>query len=178
MILLAMALALTLCSELDVLALGEDTAQGLGLGVKGTRLVLLLLSALLAGAAVSFAGLVGFVGLIVPHAARALVGSESRRLLPLCALGGATARGLLGARALALAAYVAVPAVVAGAGAALARALGLLGLAAGARLAAATACAAGRTLLLARKALARRRGLAALGAAVVVAAVDVVSSAH
>lgn len=89
LILLAMAVVLTLCSELDVLALGEDTAQGLGLGVRRTRLVLLLLSALLAGSAVSFSGLVGFVGLIVPHAARALVGSESRRLLPLCALGGA-----------------------------------------------------------------------------------------
>lgn len=89
LILLAMAVVLTLCSELDVLALGEDTAQGLGLHVKRTRLVLLLLAALLAGSAVSFAGLVGFVGLIVPHAARSLVGSESRKLLPLCALGGA-----------------------------------------------------------------------------------------
>lgn len=89
LILLAGAAVLTLCSELDVLALGEDTAQGLGLGVRGARLVLLMLSALLAGSAVSFAGLVSFVGLIVPHAARAMVGSESRKLLPLCALGGA-----------------------------------------------------------------------------------------
>lgn len=89
LILLAAVAVLTLCSELDVLALGEDTAQGLGLPVKRLRLVLLLLAALLAGSAVSFAGLLGFVGLIVPHAARTLVGSESRKLLPLCAVGGA-----------------------------------------------------------------------------------------
>ena len=44
---------------------------------------------MLAGASVSFAGLLGFVGLIVPHAVRSLVGSESRFLLPLCAIGGA-----------------------------------------------------------------------------------------
>ena len=44
---------------------------------------------MLAGAAVSFAGLLGFIGLIVPHALRKLVGNESRVLLPLCALGGA-----------------------------------------------------------------------------------------
>ena len=85
----ALAVMLTLCSDLDVLALGEDTAQSLGMSVKKTRTAFLLLAALLAGAAVSIAGLLGFVGLIVPHAARRLVGSESRHLLPLCAIGGA-----------------------------------------------------------------------------------------
>ena len=50
---------------------------------------LLLLAALLAGASVSFAGLLGFVGLIVPHGARKLVGGEMKALLPFCALGGA-----------------------------------------------------------------------------------------
>lgn len=89
LILLALGALLTLCSDLDVLTLGEETAQGLGLPVKRTRLIFLLLAALLAGAAVSFSGLLGFVGLIVPHAARSLVGSESRKLLPLCAIGGA-----------------------------------------------------------------------------------------
>ena len=53
------------------------------------RTVFLGLSALLAGAAVSFAGLLGFVGLIVPHAARRLVSNESGKLLPFCALLGA-----------------------------------------------------------------------------------------
>ncbi|MBQ8599088.1 MAG: iron ABC transporter permease [Oscillospiraceae bacterium] len=89
LILLALAVILTLCNELDVLSLGEETAQGLGLNVKKMRTLFLVLVAMLAGASVSFAGLLGFVGLIVPHAARKLVGSESRALLPLCALGGA-----------------------------------------------------------------------------------------
>lgn len=86
---IALAALLTLCNELDVLALGEETAQGLGLPVKRMRGIFLLLAALLAGAAVSFAGLLGFVGLLVPHGARTLVGSESKFLLPLCAVGGA-----------------------------------------------------------------------------------------
>ena len=88
LIVLGLTVLLTLCSELDVLALGEDTARSLGLAAKRYRAVFLILAALLAGAAVSFAGLLGFVGLIVPHAARKLVGTESRRLLPLCILGG------------------------------------------------------------------------------------------
>lgn len=80
---------LSLCNELDVLALGEETAQSLGLSVKKMRAIFLILAAVLAGSAVSYAGLLGFVGLLVPHAARRLVGNESRKLMPLCALGGA-----------------------------------------------------------------------------------------
>jgi len=87
-ILVSLTVLLTLCGELDVLALGDDTARSLGLAVKQSRILFLVLAALLAGAAVSFAGLLGFVGLIVPHAARKLVGGEGRRLLPLCILGG------------------------------------------------------------------------------------------
>ena len=89
LILVALFISFTLCNELDVLSLGEETAQSLGLSVKKIRTLFLLLAAVLAGAAVSFAGLLGFVGLLVPHAARRLVGNESRFLLPLCALGGA-----------------------------------------------------------------------------------------
>ena len=89
LILLALGAVLLLRNELDVLALGEETARSLGLDVKRTRTLLLVLSAMLSGAAVSFGGLLGFVGLMVPHAARKMVGSESRFLLPLCALGGA-----------------------------------------------------------------------------------------
>ena len=80
---------LFLCNELDILSMGEDTAHGLGMPVKTMQTLFLALAALLAGASVSFAGLLGFVGLIVPHAARHLVGSESRFLIPLCAIGGA-----------------------------------------------------------------------------------------
>lgn len=89
MILLALALLLSLSNVLDVLALGEETARGLGLSVGPVRTLLLLLSAMLAGAAVSFGGLLGFVGLIVPHAVRKIAGSESRFLLPFSALLGA-----------------------------------------------------------------------------------------
>ena len=88
-ILLSLLTLLTLCSELDVMTLGEDTARSLGLPVRKMRTVFLGLAALLAGAAVSFAGLLGFVGLIVPHIARKFAGTESRRLLPFCALTGA-----------------------------------------------------------------------------------------
>lgn len=89
LILLALLAVLLLRNELDVLALGEETAQSLGLAVKPLRTALLVLSAMLAGSAVSFAGLLGFVGLIVPHAMRKIVGGENRYLLPMCALGGA-----------------------------------------------------------------------------------------
>ena len=88
LILAGMAVLLSVSNELDVMTLGEDTARGLGMNVKRTRNLLLTLAALLAGAAVSFAGLLGFVGLIVPHSIRKIAGNESRRLLPLCALFG------------------------------------------------------------------------------------------
>jgi len=78
-----------LCSEMDVLMLGTDIAHSLGLNAKGVRLVLLALAAALAGSAVSFCGLLGFVGLIVPHIVRRLLGEESRYLIPGCTLGGA-----------------------------------------------------------------------------------------
>ncbi len=90
LIVLALALALCLGNEMDVLALGDDTARSLGLPVSRTRFLLLLCAAALAGASVSFAGLVGFVGLIVPHALRLAAGGESRRLLPLSILYGAS----------------------------------------------------------------------------------------
>lgn len=89
LILVALAIVMTLRNELEVLSLGEDTAQSLGLNVRAMRTLLLILAAMLAGASVSFAGLLGFVGLIVPHAARKLLGSASSGLLPLCALLGA-----------------------------------------------------------------------------------------
>ena len=84
-----LALALVMAGELDVLALGDEVAQSLGLRVKRTRILLLALAALLAGAAVSFSGLIGFVGLIVPHILRRLTGGGHKRLLPLSMLGGA-----------------------------------------------------------------------------------------
>lgn len=89
LILFALGITFTLCNELDVMNLGEDTAQGLGLSVKKMRTIFLILAAVLAGASVSFAGLLGFVGLIIPHIARRLVGGENRYLIPFCAIFGA-----------------------------------------------------------------------------------------
>lgn len=88
-ILAALTGLFTLCNELDVVSLGDETAQGVGLAVGKYRMLFLALAALLAGAAVSFAGLLGFVGLIVPHFVRRFTGNESGKLLPLCAISGA-----------------------------------------------------------------------------------------
>lgn len=74
---------------LDLLAFGEETARGAGLDVKKARLVVALGSSLAAAAAVSTAGIVAFVGLVAPHAARLIVGPAHRRLLPASALAGA-----------------------------------------------------------------------------------------
>ena len=84
----ASVLAFLLAGELDLLKLGTDMARSLGLNARRSRLVLLAVAAALAGAAVSFAGLLGFVGLIVPHIMRRLVGEESWLLLLASALGG------------------------------------------------------------------------------------------
>lgn len=96
-ILLGLGLALIFAGELDVLGLGEQTAFSLGLNVPLYRFLFLALGAALAGAVVSFAGLIGFVGLIVPHMARFIltkkirqkVHSGKRMLLVLSALMGA-----------------------------------------------------------------------------------------
>ena len=66
--------------KMNVLMLGDDVARSLGLRVEGFRLFLIVVSSLLAGAAVSAAGLIAFVGLIVPHIARLLVGSDYKYL--------------------------------------------------------------------------------------------------
>lgn len=87
-IVIALLIALSLSNELDLLLLGRETAQSLGLPAKWLRLVLLMLAAALAGAAVSFAGLLGFVGLLVPHIMRRLIGEDSFPLLLSSALGG------------------------------------------------------------------------------------------
>lgn len=89
LILISLVLLMTLHSELDLMTLGEETARGLGMNVRRTRTILLILAALLAGASVSVAGLLGFVGLIVPHAARFLAGNQAQRLLPAAVLLGA-----------------------------------------------------------------------------------------
>ena len=88
MICAACILAFLMANSLDVLSLGDETAASLGMNTRRTRMFFLLLAAALAGSAVCLAGLLSFVGLIVPNALRFLLGSRSRRLLPLSALLG------------------------------------------------------------------------------------------
>lgn len=88
---LAIALAgiLLAAPALEILSLGDETAASLGLSVRPVRMVLLFLAAVLAGAAVSLAGIIGFVGLIVPHFIRRLTGEKLLPLLLASAFGGA-----------------------------------------------------------------------------------------
>ncbi len=87
--LIGLALAMLLATRANILALGDDMAQGLGLHVEWTRFVMSAVAAVLAGSAVAVAGLIAFVGLLVPFIARRLVGSDFRFLVPACALLGA-----------------------------------------------------------------------------------------
>lgn len=75
--------------ELNALVMGEELAQSMGVDVERTKWTVLLLSSLLAAIAVSVSGIIGFVGLIVPHFFRLVVGSDHRRLMPAVMFGGA-----------------------------------------------------------------------------------------
>lgn len=83
------SLAYLFARDLNILALGEEEAQHLGVDVEKSKKVLLVLSSLLTAAAVSVSGLIGFVGLIVPHLTRILVGPDHRILIPSSLLTGA-----------------------------------------------------------------------------------------
>lgn len=88
-LLAGLAAACVFSEKLNILALGDETAKGLGLKVERVRFIFIALAALLAAAAVSIAGLLGFVGLIAPHIVRMIIGSDNRFLLPGSALFGA-----------------------------------------------------------------------------------------
>ncbi len=85
-LLLAMAF---LARGLDALALGEAEAYHLGLPVQRLKVAIIVLTALAVGASVAAAGLIGFIGIVVPHVLRLVIGPGHRALLPLAALGGA-----------------------------------------------------------------------------------------
>jgi len=82
------ALLLAYARDLNVLLLGEEEAGGLGIEVERTKRLLLAVSAVVTGAAVAVSGVIGFVGLIVPHVMRLVVGPDHRVLLPTSALAG------------------------------------------------------------------------------------------
>ena len=85
----ALAAALALSGRLNILSLGDDIATGLGVLADRTRLAVLVVAGVLTAAAVAVAGLVGFVGLLSPHIARYVAGSDNRFLIPASALMGA-----------------------------------------------------------------------------------------
>jgi iron complex transport system permease protein len=85
---LVLPAALVGTRQLNVLLLGESTASALGMRVERTRFLLSAVGIVAAAASVAVAGIVGFVGLIVPHAVRAVVGSDHKRLLVGCAFVG------------------------------------------------------------------------------------------
>ena len=76
--------------DLNILALGEDQAQHLGVETDRVKKILLICGALLTAAAVSISGLIGFVGLIIPHLTRVVIGPDHRVLLPTAAVVGAS----------------------------------------------------------------------------------------
>jgi iron complex transport system permease protein len=88
-ILIGLSLSTLFCNEMNVLSLGEDSAHSLGMNVVVYRFILLMIAAVLAGAAVSFAGLLGFVGLIVPHCVRVFVGEDHKKVIVACIVAGA-----------------------------------------------------------------------------------------
>lgn len=89
LIVVGCAVLLTLGRDLDALSLGEDAAANLGVSLAGLRIKVVAGTALSIGAATAVAGSIGFVGLVMPHILRPIVGSEPGRLLPASALGGA-----------------------------------------------------------------------------------------
>jgi iron complex transport system permease protein len=86
---IALTLAMPLAGRLNTLALGEEYAVQLGVNVAHLRMATVVVGSLLTAAAVSLGGLIGFVGLLVPHFLRVLIGPNHVRLLPAAALGGA-----------------------------------------------------------------------------------------
>lgn len=88
-VVVGLLVALLVARRLDLLALGERAARHVGVDVERLRVVSIVAVALLTAAAVAFCGIIAFVGLVVPHLIRMLVGPGHRALVPLSALGGA-----------------------------------------------------------------------------------------
>ncbi|GAB7095061.1 vitamin B12 ABC transporter permease BtuC [Halolamina litorea] len=88
-VLVCFGVLLAYARDLNVLLLGEEEAAGLGIEVERTKRLLLAVSAVITGAAVAVSGVIGFVGLIVPHVLRLVVGPDHRVLLPTASVAGA-----------------------------------------------------------------------------------------
>ena len=85
---LIILLIMLFVNELDVLLLGDDVAESLGVNTGRIKLVIILAATALTGVVVSVSGVIGFIGLVVPHIVRTFVGSKHKRLLPAVILTG------------------------------------------------------------------------------------------
>ena len=88
-VLVCVIIVLLLARELDALLIGDDEAHSIGVNVGAVRAGLLVITAVLVGAIVAVTGVIGFVGLVVPHVARLVIGGDHGMLLPASALLGA-----------------------------------------------------------------------------------------
>ena len=88
LIFFAVLISVILSRATDIITLGDETAQTLGINTKVFKFALLVIASVLSGSAVSFAGVIGFVGLLVPHIARKFVGTKHRLLIPAVSLMG------------------------------------------------------------------------------------------
>ena len=89
-ILMCSIFLMTQAKKLNAMMLGDIHAMDLGVDVKSTRLFVLVLTTAIVAAAVSFVGVVGFIGLVIPHILRILLGPDNRVIMPLSMIGGAT----------------------------------------------------------------------------------------
>ncbi|MFZ9238926.1 MAG: FecCD family ABC transporter permease, partial [Burkholderiaceae bacterium] len=108
-LLIAAGWSLLQAPKLNVLVHGEATAYLLGISVPGLRLQVLLIASLATALAVSAAGAIGFIGLVVPHVCRMVLGNDQRRLLPASMLLGAATLVLADLLARTIAAPVQLP---------------------------------------------------------------------
>lgn len=88
-VVLGVALSMWYSRDLDLMLLGEETSASLGVEVEAVKGVILTTAAILTGSAVAVSGVVGFAGLVVPHAIRLVLGPAHRALLPACVISGA-----------------------------------------------------------------------------------------
>lgn len=87
--LIGLVVLVALSREMNAIVLGEESAQNIGVNVEIVKKIIIVVASLLAAIAVSVSGIIGFVGLMVPHLFRLIVGSNHKKLLPVSVLGGA-----------------------------------------------------------------------------------------
>jgi len=87
-VLMGLIVFMIFARDLNIMLMGEDVAESLGVNVEKLRVILLLVASAVTASAVSMSGVIGFVGLIVPHAVRLFVGPDHRKLIPLSVLTG------------------------------------------------------------------------------------------